>query len=287
MDGNQAAAHVAYAFTEVSAIYPITPSTPMAEYIDRWATEGRTNIFGHPVKVVQMQSEAGVAGTIHGALTAGTLATTFTASQGLLLMLPNLYKIAGEQLPGVFHVAARTIATHALSIFGDHSDIYAARPTGVCILASSSVQEVMDLAPLAHLAAMEGHLPFLHFFDGFRTSHEMQKIQVWDYKDLKQLANPAAIEAIREKALSPDHAYMMGSAQNPDIFFQAREACNPVYAKMPQVVETCLERINSLLGTHYGLFEYCGDPQATHVLVAMGSVCETIEETFEALAQMG
>ncbi len=286
MDGNQAAAHVAYAYTEVSAIYPITPSSPMAEYIDEWSAQGRKNIFGQPVKVVQMQSEAGAAGTVHGALTAGALATTFTASQGLLLMIPNLYKIAGEQLPGVFHVAARTIATHALSIFGDHSDIYACRQTGACMLASSSVQEVMDLAPVAHLASISGHLPFLHFFDGFRTSHEMQKIAIWDYEDLKEMADMNAIEAFRRHGLTPDRARMMGSAQNPDIYFQAREACNPVYDRMPSVVESCMNKVNEKLGTNYGLFDYYGDPQATHVIVAMGSVCETIEETVDCLKKL-
>lgn len=286
MDGNQAAAHVAYAYTEVSAIYPITPSSPMAEYTDEWSARGRENILGKPVKVVQMQSEAGAAGTVHGALTAGALATTFTASQGLLLMIPNLYKIAGEQLPGVFHVAARTIATHALSIFGDHSDIYACRQTGACMLASNSVQEVMDLAPVAHLAAISGRLPFIHFFDGFRTSHEMQKIEIWDYADLKEMADMDAIEAFHKRGLTPDHARMMGSAQNPDIYFQAREACNPIYARMPSVVETCMARVNEKLGTNYGLFNYYGDPQATHVIIAMGSVCETIEETIDCLKKL-
>ncbi len=283
MDGNQAAAHVAYAYSEAAAIYPITPSSTMAEYTDEWAAEGRENIFGQNVQVTQMQSEAGAAGAVHGSLLAGALTTTFTASQGLLLMIPNLYRIAGEQLPGVFHVAARTIASHALSIFGDHSDIYACRQTGVCMLASGSVQEVMDLAPIAHLAAISGSLPFLHFFDGFRTSHEMQKIQVWDYDTLKSLLDQKAVERFRKRALDPNHAKMIGSAQNPDIFFQAREACNLVYDQIPSVAESYFQRINTLLGTHYGLFEYYGSPQARHVLIAMGSVCETITEVLDAL----
>ena len=283
MDGNQAAAHVAYAYSEVAAIYPITPSSTMAEYTDEWSAEGRENIFGHTVKVAQMQSEAGAAGAVHGSLVAGALTTTFTASQGLLLMIPNLYRIAGEQLPGVFHVAARTIATHALSIFGDHADIYACRQTGVCMWACSSVQEVMDLSPVAHLSAIRGHLPFINFFDGFRTSHEMQKIQIWDYQDLKEMADMDAITAFRQNALNPQHACMMGSAQNPDIYFQAREACNPVYEQLPSIVEDNLQKINSRLGTKYGLFDYYGAPDATHVIIAMGSVCETITEVIDYL----
>ena len=287
MDGNMAAAHVAYAYSDVAAIYPITPSSTMAEYTDEWATQGRENIFGQPVRVTEMQSEAGAAGAVHGSLIAGALTSTFTASQGLLLMIPNLYKIAGEQLPGVFHVAARTIATHALSIFGDHSDIYACRQTGAAMFASSSVQEVMDLAPVAHLASVKGRLPFINFFDGFRTSHEMQKIEVWDYEDLKEMADQEAIKSFREHALTPDHARMMGSAQNPDIFFQAREASNPVYDAMPGLVEECLQKINSKLGTHYGLFNYYGPEDASHVIIAMGSVCETIEETIDYLNARG
>ncbi len=283
MDGNHAAAHVAYAFSEVAAIYPITPSSTMAEYTDVWSAQGRKNIFGHPVKVVEMQSEAGAAGTVHGSLIGGALTSTFTASQGLLLMIPNLYRIAGEHLPGVFHVAARTIATHALSIFGDHSDIYACRQTGACMWASSSVQEVMDLSPAAHLSAIQGRLPFINFFDGFRTSHEMQKIEIWDYKDLKEMADMEAIEAFHQNALHPDNARMMGSAQNPDIFFQVREASNPVYENIPAVVEANLKKINSRLGTHYGLFDYYGAPDASHVIIAMGSVCETIAEVIDHL----
>lgn len=287
MDGNGAAAHVAYAYSEVAAIYPITPSSAMAEYADEWATEGRTNIFGETVKVSEMQSEAGAAGAVHGALTAGALTTTFTASQGLLLMLPNLYRIAGELLPGVFHVAARTISTHALSIFGDHSDIYACRQSGVAMWASGSVQEVMDLSPVAHLAALEGRIPFLHFFDGFRTSHELQKIHVWAYEDLKSMLNQKALESFRRRALNPNRGKIMGSAQNPDIFFQAREASNPYYEALPGIVETYLQTINQKLGTQYGLFDYYGASDAEHVIIAMGSVCETIEETVDYRNRQG
>ena len=287
MDGNQAAAHVAYAYTEVAAIYPITPSSAMAEYTDEWAAAGRENIFGHPVTLSQMQSEAGAAGAVHGSLIAGALTTTFTASQGLLLMIPNLYRIAGEFLPGVFHVAARTIATHALSIFGDHSDIYACRQTGVAMLATCSVQEVMDLAPVAHLAAMKGRIPFLHFFDGFRTSHEVQKINVWDYETLAELADMDAIEAFRARSLHPEHRKLMGSAQNPDIFFQNREAGNSLYLALPAIAEQTMQQINELIGTDYHLFNYSGAPDAEHVIVAMGSVCETIEETIKQLNDAG
>jgi len=283
MDGNQAAAHVAYAYSDVAAVYPITPSSTMAEYVDEWAAEGRKNIFGQTVRVEEMQSEAGAAGAVHGSLAAGALATTFTASQGLLLMIPNLYKMAGELLPGVFHVAARTIATHALSIFGDHSDIYACRQTGVAILASGSVQEAMDLAPIAHLAAIKGKLPFLHFFDGFRTSHEMHKIEMWSYEDLKEIADFDAISQFRNNALNPCHAKLMGSAQNPDIFFQAREASNLYYDAMPSLVESYMEVINQKIGTDYELFHYYGADDADHVIIAMGSVCETIKETIDYL----
>lgn len=284
MDGNQAAAHVAYAYSDVAAVYPITPSSTMAEYVDEWAAEGRENIFGQTVRVAEMQSEAGAAGALHGSLAAGALACTFTASQGLLLMIPNLYKMAGELLPGVFHVAARTIATHALSIFGDHSDIYACRQTGAAILASGSVQEAMDLAPVAHLAAIKGKLPFLHFFDGFRTSHEMQKIDVWSYEDLKEMADFNAVRKFRDHALNPCHAKLMGSAQNPDIFFQAREASNGYYNAMPSLVESYMEIINQKIGTDYKLFHYYGAGDAEHVIIAMGSVCETIKETIDYLA---
>ncbi len=287
MDGNQAAAHVAYAYSDVAAIYPITPSSTMAEVTDEWANQGRKNIFGQEVQVTEMQSEAGAAGAVHGSLAAGALTTTFTASQGLLLMIPNLYKIAGERLPGVFHVAARTIASHALSIFGDHSDVYACRQTGVAMLASASVQEVMDLAPVAHLAAVKGRLPFLHFFDGFRTSHEVQKIAAWDYEDLKTLMDLEAVKAFRKNALNPNHARQMGSAQNPDIFFQAREASNGAYDALPGLVEFYMNQINERIGTHYGLFNYYGAEDAEHVIIAMGSVCQTIEETVDYLNAAG
>lgn len=287
MDGNRAAAHVAYAYTEVAAIYPITPSSAMAEYTDEWSISGRHNIFGHPVRVSEMQSEAGAAGAVHGALAAGALTTTFTASQGLLLMLPNLYRIAGELLPGVFHVAARTIATHALSIFGDHSDIYACRQTGAAILLHAGVQEVMDLTPVAHLAALSGRIPFLNVFDGFRTSHEMQKIEVWDYETLAEFMDADALKSFREHALSPDHAHLMGSAQNPDIFFQNREASNPFYDALPAMVEGYMDQINQKLGTDYSLFNYYGDPQADHVIIAMGSVCETARETIKYVNRLG
>ena len=287
MDGNQAAAHVAYAYTEVAAIYPITPSSTMAEYVDEWALEGRKNILGQSPKVTEMQSEAGAAGAVHGSLITGALTTTFTASQGLLLMIPNLYRIAGELLPGVFHVAARTIATHALSIFGDHSDIYACRQTGAAFLSHCSVQEVMDLSPVAHLAALSGKIPFINFFDGFRTSHEMQKIKIWDYNDLKAMLDTEALRAFRANALHPDHVKLMGSAQNPDIFFQNREACNPFYDALPAVAENYMRQINEKLGTDYDLFNYSGAPDAEHVIVAMGSVCETIEQTILHLNAAG
>lgn len=282
-DGNQAAAHVAYAYSETAAIYPITPSTPMAELCDEWAGKGRTNIFGQTMTISQMQSEAGAAGAVHGALLAGSLAVTFTASQGLLLMIPNLYRMAGELLPGVIHVAARTIATHALSIFGDHSDIYACRQTGAAIFSESSVQEVMDLSPVAHLAALEGRIPFLNFFDGFRTSHELHKIHIWDYEDLKSMLDMESVERFRNRSLHPSHGKAYGSAQNPDIFFQAREASNPFYQALPQIVEAQLEKINRMLGTSYGLFDYYGAPDAEHVIIAMGSVCETVKEYIDSV----
>lgn len=287
MDGNQAAAHVSYAYSDVAAIYPITPSSNMAEATDEWANAGRKNIFGQPVLVTEMQSEAGAAGAVHGSLIAGALTTTFTASQGLLLMIPNLYKMAGEQLPGVLNVAARAIAGHALSIFGDHSDIYACRQTGVCMLASGSVQEVMDLTPVAHLAAIKGKLPFINFFDGFRTSHEIQKIEVWDYETLKDMMDMEAVRTFRQKALNPSRARQMGSAQNPDVFFQAKEASNTFYNNMPAVVESYMKLINEKIGTNYGLFNYYGAPDATHVIVAMGSVCSTIEETIDFMNKAG
>ena len=287
MDGNQAAAHVSYAYTEVAAIYPITPSSVMPEHVDEWATQGRENIFGQTVNVVEMQSEAGAAGAVHGSLAAGALTTTFTASQGLLLMIPNLYKVAGEQLPGVFNVSARALASHALSIFGDHSDVYSCRQTGAAMLCESSVQEVMDLTPVAHCAALEGKLPFINFFDGFRTSHEIQKIETWDYEDLKDLVNMDAIDAFRAHALNPNHPCQRGSAQNPDIFFQAREACNPYYDAMPGIVQNYMDKVNAKIGTDYKLFNYYGAEDAEHVIVAMGSVCDTIEETIDYLMKAG
>ncbi len=287
MDGNQAAAHVAYAYTEVATIYPITPSSVMPEHVDEWATEGRKNIFGQTVQVTEMQSEAGAAGAVHGALSAGALTTTFTASQGLLLMIPNLYKVAGEQLPGVFHVSARALASHALSIFGDHSDVYACRQTGAAMLCESSVQEVMDLSPVAHCAALKGKLPFINFFDGFRTSHEIQKIETWDYEDLKDLVDMDAIDEFRNHALNPNHPCQRGSAQNPDIFFQAREACNPYYDAMPGIVQEYMDKVNAKIGTNYKLFNYYGAEDAEKVIVAMGSACDTIEETIDYLLAAG
>ena len=287
MDGNHAAAHASYAYTDVAAIYPITPSSVMAEATDEWATQGKKNIFGQEVQVTEMQSEAGAAGTVHGSLAAGALTTTYTASQGLLLMIPNLYKIAGEQLPGVFNVSARAIASHALSIFGDHSDIYACRQTGAAMLCESSVQEVMDLTPVAHLSAIKGKLPFVNFFDGFRTSHEIQKIEAWDYEDLEEMADMDAIDAFRRNALNPNHPCQRGSAQNPDVFFQAREACNPYYDAMPAIVQEYMDKVNLKIGTNYKLFNYYGAEDAEHVIIAMGSVCETIEETVDYLAKAG
>ena len=249
MDGNQAASHASYAYTDVAAIYPITPSSVMAEHTDEWATDGRTNIFGRTVQVTEMQSEAGAAGAVHGSLAAGALTTTYTASQGLLLMIPNLYKIAGEQLPGVINVSARAIASHALSIFGDHSDVYACRQTGCAMLCESSVQEVMDLTPVAHCAAIKGKVPFINFFDGFRTSHEIQKIETWDYEDLKDLVDMDAVAEFRKHALNPNHPVQRGSAQNPDIFFQAREACNPYYDALPAIVQEYMDKVNANIGT--------------------------------------
>ena len=287
MDGNHAAAHASYAYTDVAAIYPITPSSPMAEATDEWAVQGRKNIFGHEVQITEMQSEAGASGAVHGSLSAGALTTTYTASQGLLLMIPNLYKIAGEQLPAVFNVSARALASHALSIFGDHSDVYACRQTGAAMLCESSVQEVMDLTPVAHCAALEGKVPFINFFDGFRTSHEIQKIETWDYEDLKDMAPMDAIDAFRRHALNPNHPCQRGSAQNPDIFFQAREACNPYYDALPAIVQKYMDKVNEKIGTDYKLFNYYGAADAEHVIVAMGSVCDTIEETIDYLMAAG
>lgn len=287
MDGNHAAAHASYAYTDVAAIYPITPSSPMAEATDEWATDGRTNIFGQKVQITEMQSEAGAAGAVHGSLAAGALTTTYTASQGLLLMIPNLYKIAGEQLPGVINVSARAVASHALSIFGDHSDVYACRQTGCAMLCESSVQEVMDLTPVAHMAALEGKVPFINFFDGFRTSHEIQKIETWDYEDLKEMVSMDAIDEFRRRALNPNHPELRGSAQNPDIFFQAREACNPYYDALPAIVQKYMDKVNAKIGTDYKLFNYYGAPDAEHVIISMGSVNDTIEETLDYLLASG
>ena len=287
MDGNHAAAHASYAFSDVAAIYPITPSSVMAEATDEWATQGRKNIFGQEVQVTEMQSEAGAAGAVHGSLAAGALTTTYTASQGLLLMIPNLYKIAGEQLPGVINVSARALASHALCIFGDHSDVMACRQTGCAMLCESSVQEVMDLTPVAHLAAIKGKVPFINFFDGFRTSHEIQKIETWDYEDLKDMADMDAIAEFRNCALNPNHPCQRGSAQNPDIFFQAREACNPYYDALPAVVQEYMDKVNEKIGTDYKLFNYYGAADAEHIIVAMGSVNDTIEETIDYLMAAG
>ena len=287
MDGNTAAGYISYAFTDVAAIYPITPSSPMAEVVDDMAAHGTTNIFGQKVRLVEMQSEAGASGAVHGSLQGGALTTTYTASQGLLLMIPNMYKIAGELLPGVFHVTARTLATHALCIFGDHSDVMACRQTGFALLCSSSVQEVMDLGAVAHLCAIKGRVPFLHFFDGFRTSHEIQKIETIDYEDLKGLVDMDAVEKFRRGALSPDHPVIRGTAQNPDIFFQAREAAQPYYDKIPAVVEEYMGKISELTGRSYKLFDYVGAPDAENVIVAMGSICETIEEVLNVLLAQG
>ena len=287
MDGNHAAAHASYAFSDVAAIYPITPSSVMAEATDEWATQGRKNIFGQEVQVTEMQSEAGAAGAVHGSLAAGALTTTYTASQGLLLMIPNLYKIAGEQLPGVINVSARALASHALCIFGDHSDVMACRQTGCAMLCESSVQEVMDLTPVAHLSAIKGKVPFINFFDGFRTSHEIQKIETWDYEDLKDMADMDAIAEFRNRALNPNHPCQRGSAQNPDIFFQAREACNPYYDALPAVVQEYMDKVNEKIGTDYKLFNYYGAADAEHIIVAMGSVNDTIEETIDYLMAAG
>ena len=287
MDGNTAAAHVSYAFTEVAGIYPITPSSPMADYVDQWAAAGRKNIFGNPVRVIEMQSEAGAAGTVHGSLAAGALTTTYTASQGLLLMIPNMYKIAGELLPGVFHVSARTVAAQSLNIFGDHSDVMACRQTGFAMLAEGSVQEVMDLAPVAHLAAIKGRVPFVNFFDGFRTSHEIQKIQIWDYEDLAEMVDMDAVKAFRDRALNPERPVMRGSHENGDVFFQHREACNKFYDELPAIVEEYMGKINAKLGTDYQLFNYHGAPDADRVIIAMGSICDVAEEVIDYMNAHG
>ena len=287
MDGNNAAAYVSYAFTEVAGIYPITPSSPMADYVDQWAAQGQKNIFGTTVKVIEMQSEAGAAGTVHGSLAAGALTTTYTASQGLLLMIPNMYKIAGELLPCVFHVSARTVAAQSLNIFGDHSDVMACRQTGFAMLAEGNVQEVMDLAPVAHLSAIKGRVPFINFFDGFRTSHEIQKVAIWDYKDLGEMVDMDAVEAFRKRALNPERPTMRGSHENGDIFFQHREACNPYYDALPEIVEEYMGKVNEKLGTNYQLFNYYGAPDADRVIVAMGSFCDVAEEVIDYLNAHG
>ena len=287
MDGNNAAAWVSYAFTEVAGIYPITPSSPMADYVDQWSADGLKNIFGTTVKVAEMQSEAGAAGTVHGSLAAGALTTTYTASQGLLLMIPNMYKIAGELLPSVFHVSARCVASHALNIFGDHSDVYACRQTGFAMLAETNTQEVMDLGAVAHLAAIKGRVPFINFFDGFRTSHEIQKIEIWDYEDLKEMCDMDAVDAFRKRALNPERPVMRGSHENGDIFFQHREACNEYYDALPAVVEEYMDKVNAKLGTNYKLFNYYGAPDADRVIVAMGSICDVAEEVIDYLTAQG
>ena len=287
MDGNEAAAHVSYAFTEVAAIYPITPSSPMADFVDQWSAKGQKNIFGSTVKVQEMQAESGAAGAVHGSLNAGALTTTYTASQGLLLMIPNMYKMAGELLPAVFHVTARAVASHTLSIFGDHSDIMACRQAGFAMLGEGNVQEVMDLAPVAHLAAIKGRVPFVNFFDGFRTSHEIQKIAVWDYEDLKEMCDMDAVKAFRDRALNPEHPTMRGSHENGDIFFQNREASNKYYEAIPEIVEEYMGKVNEKLGTDYQLFNYYGAPDADRVIVAMGSICDVAEEVIDYLTAKG
>ncbi len=287
MDGNTAAAHVSYAFTDVAAIYPITPSSTMAEVVDDWSAYGKKNIFGQPVKIAEMQSEAGAAGAVHGALSAGALSTTYTASQGLLLMIPNMYKIAGELLPGVFHVAARSLSTHALCIFGDHSDVMACRQTGFAMLCSNSVQEVMDLGGIAHLSAIKGRVPFLHFFDGFRTSHEIQKIEVFSHDDFRKLVDWDAVQEFRDRALNPEHPVIRGTAQNPDIFFQGREASNKYYDEIPEIVADYMQKVSEMTGRSYKPFDYVGAPDAENIIVAMGSVCETIEETMNKMVDEG
>ena len=294
MDGNTAAAHVSYAFTEVAAIYPITPSSPMAEVTDTWSASNKNifgqpakNIFGENVKVVEMQSEAGAAGAVHGSLAAGALTTTYTASQGLLLMIPNMYKIAGELLPCVIHVSERCVASHALNIFGDHSDVYACRQTGFAMMAETNAQEIMDLGAVAHLATIKGRVPFLNFFDGFRTSHEIQKVAAWDYKDLAEMVDMDAVAAYRNRSLNPETPALRGSAENGDIFFQHREACNPYYDALPAIVEEYMDKVNAKLGTNYKLFNYYGAPDAERVIIAMGSVCDVAEEVIDYLLAKG
>ena len=287
IDGNTAAAHVAYAFSDVAAIYPITPSSPMAEVADDWAANGRLNLFGQKVKIAEMQSEAGAAGAVHGSLKGGALTTTFTASQGLLLMIPNMYKISGELLPGVFHVSARALAYHALSIFGDHSDVMSCRQTGFAMLASASVQEVMDLALVTHLAAIKGSMPFVHFFDGFRTSHEVQKVEVIDYDDMAKLCDFEAVKAFRARAMNPEHPHLGGTAQNPDIYFQGREAANKQYDAIPGIVQHYMDEVGKLTGRSYHLFDYVGAPDAENIIIVMGSGADVVEETINYLNAKG
>jgi len=286
-DGNYAAAHIAYMFSEVAAIYPITPSSTMAEYVDEWAADGKKNIFGETVKVVEMQSEAGAAGAVHGSLQAGALTTTFTASQGLMLMLPNMYKISGEMLPGVFHVSARALAAQALSIFGDHQDVMAARPTGFAMLATGSVQEVMDLAGIAHLTSIKTRIPFLHFFDGFRTSHEIQKIEEMDMTDLESLIDHKALQEFRDRALNPEHPVTRGTAQNPDIYFQTREVSNKYYDAIPDIVADYMKQISKITGREYKPYTFYGDPNAENIIIAMGSVTDPIKEVIDHLMAKG
>lgn len=287
MDGNTAAAYISYAFTDVAAIYPITPSSPMAEVVDEWAAQGKKNLFGQTVKVQEMQSEAGASGAVHGSLQGGALTTTYTASQGLLLMIPNMYKMAGELLPAVFHVSARALATSSLSIFGDHQDVMAARQTGFALLAEGSVQEVMDLGGVAHLSAIKGRVPFLNFFDGFRTSHEIQKIELMDYDKLAGLLDWEALAEFRKRALNPDNPVIRGTAQNPDIYFQTREAVNSYYTALPEIVENYMNEINKITGRNYGLFNYYGAPDAENIIIAMGSACEIIQTVAEKLNAEG
>ena len=287
MDGNTAAAHVSYAFTEVASIYPITPSSVMAELTDSWSATGLKNIFGDNVRVMEMQSEAGAAGTVHGSLAAGALTTTYTASQGLLLMIPNMYKIAGELLPCVIHVSARCVASHALNIFGDHSDVYACRQTGFAMMACTNPQEVMDLGAVVHLSTIKGRVPFVNFFDGFRTSHEISKIEAWDYDDLKEMIDQDALTAFRKRALNPEHPVLRGSAENGDIFFQHREACNKYYDELPAIVEDYMDKVNAKIGTDYKLFNYYGVPDADRVIIAMGSICDVAEEVIDYMLAQG
>ena len=287
IDGNTAAAHIAYAFSDVAAIYPITPSSPMGELSEEWATKGQKNLFGKEVDVVEMQSEAGAAGAVHGSLSAGALTTTFTASQGLLLMIPNMYKIAGEMLPTVFHVSARSLAAQSLSIFGDHSDVMSVRNTGFAMVAASSIQETMDLAIVSHLATLKAEIPFLNFFDGFRTSHELQKVETIDYSDIADLLDPAAVEKFRARALKPEAPYIKVAAQNPDVYFQGRETCNKYYDAIPEIVQDYMDKVAAKIGRKYNLFDYVGAPDAEKVIIAMGSACDTIDQTIEKLNENG